>query len=293
MPKEKLFKLIDILKYSSNLLENKGIKNSRLNVELMLAKVLNCNRMQLYLDYEKPMAPMEISEFKIYLKRRLNFEPVQYILGETEFCGNKFYLNRNVMIPRVDSEVLVEKVVEYIKLCDFNSIKILEIGTGSGCLSISICKFLLKGKIDCCIKATDKSEEALKLAEENAILNNISEKNIKFNQSDFLKMTEIGVEFDMVVMNPPYIPLNEIEKLDVEVKDFEPLESLTDNSDGLSFYRKMFSLAKEHHKPVCIFCEIGYNQKGLLESLMKEHSINKFEFFKDYNNIFRVLKIIT
>ena len=287
MAEKKLTTLLEILKYSANLLSENGIKDSRLNVELMFCEILKCDRMKLYLDFDKPLKPEEITVFKTMLKRRMQKEPLQYILGKTNFYGYDIVLNDKVLIPRQETEILVDRVLEDIYKSEKKNINILEIGSGSGCIAIALSCELRKKDIEHKILSIDKSEEAINISIQNAKLNNTRVENIEFIKMDFLKDGLSG-EYDYIVSNPPYIPADNIKALEEEVKSFEPIDALTDGGEGLTFYRKIFCDFSSKSK---IFLEIGDGQKDLIETEIIKSNIKDYNFYKDYCNIERVLKI--
>ena len=139
MSEIKLTDLLDILKYSAKILSEKGIEDARLNAELLMAKILECSRMDLYLNFDKPLSEDEREQYKSVLKRRLKREPLQYILGETEFHNYRFTVNNKVLIPRPETELLIERTLDYILVNKLNDIRILDIGTGSGCTGMHAC----------------------------------------------------------------------------------------------------------------------------------------------------------
>ncbi|MBZ0203031.1 MAG: peptide chain release factor N(5)-glutamine methyltransferase, partial [Ignavibacteria bacterium] len=207
----KTWRIIDILKVSEKLLEEKGIESPRLNAELLLGDTLNSERMKLYLDFERPLTQAELDNYRNKIKRRLNSEPLQYITGKSGFYGLNFRVNPYVLIPRPETELLVEKSLDFIKEHRLENPKILEIGTGSGCISISIAN-----NITCEIDAIDISEDALSVARENSESNGTSSK-ISFQRKDILKDIESFEAYDLVVSNPPYISNDEIAGLQEEV----------------------------------------------------------------------------
>jgi release factor glutamine methyltransferase len=294
MAGEKLTTLLEILNYSADLLKENGIKDARLNAELMLASVLDCDRMKLYLDFDKPLTQSEKDNFKSMLRRRLKHEPVQYILGKTNFYGYDISVSKDVLIPRPDTEILVETFLNHLKTKN-PPYNIIEIGTGSGCIAVSVCKELEKLNTEYYYIGTDITDSALELAKHNLEFNNAV--NYKLVRSDFLKefnfskiKDECGKEFGFIISNPPYISLSEYKELDAEVREFEPAYSLTDKSDGFVFFRKFLEIYKEYS--VDIFLEIAYNQKQELGKFLQEKSITNFEFIKDLGGNFRVLKLI-
>lgn len=281
----KIWKVLELLKVTEQHLGRNNISSPRLNAELLLCSTLNTKRINLYLDFEKPLNESELSDYREKIKRRLTGEPLQYIIGETEFYGLKFQVNKNVLIPRPETELLVDKTLELIKAGKLENPKILEIGTGSGCISIAIASKAL-----CSITAIDSSEAALKTAQENSDMNNTSEM-IKFEKRDFLADEAVFSGFDFIISNPPYIAADEMADLQKEVRDFEPANALTDGKDGLTFYRKVFEEANKSGYDILL--EIGDGKNEKIENLLKECSINNYEFYNDLLGIPRVLHIGT
>ncbi len=290
MASQLLTKLLDILKYSTEVLKSANIENPRLNAELMMCDTLNCTRIKLYLDFEKPLSETERENFKIKLRRRLKGEPLQYILGYSNFLNTKIYLNKNVLIPRPETEELVEKVLSDIRESKAKKSKIYEAATGSGCISLGLSKALEKDGIEFEITATDKSDDVLSLAEYNMNVNDA--KNITFVREDFFDLKGIDNSYDIFIMNPPYISLEEYQNLDKVVRDWEPRISLTDESDGYTFYKKLINLLSENKLLVKkIYCEIGYNQSEQISNLLKSKKISDFNFYKDLSGKDRILFI--
>jgi len=283
--------ILDIIKSSTELLAKKNIANPRLNVELLLCEVMDCDRVKLYLDFEKPLSKNELDLYREWFKRRLNFEPLQYITGHAYFYGYRFKVNEHVLIPRQETEILVEKVLIDMEESKKDNLNILEIGTGSGCIAISIGKKLDEKNISYNIVAIDISQQALEVAEYNLDNINGNKEKISFVEKDIFDIDNFNKDIDYIVSNPPYIPYTEFEGLDEEVNKYEPTISLTDYKDGLSFYRKILEL---YSNPVItgkLFFEIAYNQKANLENLLKEFQSLKSKFDKDYNDNDRVLEV--
>ena len=278
----KVWTILDILKVSENLLKEKNIDKARLNAELLLCDTLNTSRINLYLDFEKPLSEQEISAFRTKIKRRINREPLQYILGKSEFYGITFSVNPSVLIPRQETELLVEKTIDIIH-SEPAANNVLEIGTGSGCISIAAAS-----NIDCRIQAIDTNSDALQTAKENSEINKTGHK-INFHLKNILTDFEDFAGYNIILCNPPYIPINEMDSLQIEVKDYEPSSALTDGGDGLAFYRKIISLAKKTAGRIHVLLEIGDNYKGKIEKLLKENSISNGIFYKDLLGIDRVL----
>ena len=288
--------ILDIIKSSTELLAKKNIANPRLNVELLLCEVMDCDRVKLYLDFEKPLSKNELELYREWFKRRLNHEPLQYITGHAYFYGYRFKVDENVLIPRPETEVLVEKVLEDINNYPKESLNILEIGTGSGCIAISLAKKLNEKKfnektINYNIVAIDISMEALAVAKYNLEKLDPSNDKVSFVEKDIFSVDNFNKDIDYIISNPPYIPFIEFENLDDEVNKYEPSASLTDYKDGLTFYKKILEL---YSNPVIkgkLFFEIAYNQKENLENLLKEFPDLMPNFYKDYSDNDRILEV--
>ncbi|MEO6695917.1 MAG: peptide chain release factor N(5)-glutamine methyltransferase [Ignavibacteria bacterium] len=284
-------KITDLIALSTQLLKDKGVEDARLNVELMLSDVMKCDRMKLYLDFEKPLTTEELKHYKSFLKRRLNHEPVQYILGKTYFYGFEFIVNKNVLIPRPETELLVEKIIEDIKISGKNINRIFEIGAGSGCISISIAKDLKNKKINYEIFSIDNSDPALDVAKENLKINISGEKNLRFYKKSVFEIDKLNRSFDYIISNPPYISYIDYNKLTPDIKNFEPESSLTDNGNGLKFYEKIFQIGIDENFKGKIYCEIGADQEKPIREILLRNSLKDFTFYKDYAGINRIIEV--
>lgn len=281
----KTWNVLDIIKVTEKLFEDKGIANPRLNAELLLAETLQTGRMNLYLNFDKPLTEYELSGFRLKVKRRLQREPIQYILGKTEFYGLEFKVSPAVLIPRQETELLVETALGIIKSSGLVNPKILDIGTGSGCISIAIAS-----KTDCHIDAIDISDGALETALENSSDNNTSGKITFYKKDIFKDCIDFGT-YDLIISNPPYIAANEMETLQPEVRQFEPAFALTDGKDGTGFYKRIFELASNSSGPVKLLLELGDGKAGIIKDLTNNYTFGKIEIYKDLMGIQRVLYI--
>jgi len=223
---DKIWTTIDLIKWGEDYFLSKGVSNAKLEVEWFLCHILDCQRIDLYMQFEQPLIKKELTQFKEFVTRRISREPFQHILGKANFYGRDFKVNKHVLIPRPETEVLIELLKKKGKIGS-----ILEIGTGSGCIAVTISLESLATSII----ATDISKDAVNVAKKNA--SQLSADNIDFKIHNFLK-TDINSTFDIIVSNPPYIHRNEMASLQKEVRDHDPKIALTDNSDGLSFYRR-------------------------------------------------------
>ena len=250
--------------------------------ELLLEKAAGLNRTALFLRGEESLSDEVLAVYEGYLSEREQGRPTQYILGEWEFMGLSFHVGEGVLIPRGDTEVLVETILEKQQTEDFKFI--LDIGTGSGCIPVSLGHY---GKFEK-IMAVDISQKALGYATKNAAENKIS---IDFYESDLF--TNVPAEWkgklDAIVSNPPYIPKKDIEELMTEVKDFEPMNALDGGEDGLDFYRAIVEQGREWLKDGgWLFFEIGYDQGEDLRKLLKEFGYTEIEIRQDLAGLDRV-----
>ena len=252
--------------------------------ELLFTEILNCSRLSLYLDGQSPIGKDKSVLVSDVLKRRIRGEPLHYILGKTEFMGLEFKVNREVLIPRQETEILVETVIEIVQSSKFKVHSILDIGTGSGCIAISLAKFLPDVKID----ATDVSIGALKVAEVNAKSHDV---NINFIHSDLFSSSDLSVcGYGFIVSNPPYIPTSQMHSLQPEIR-YEPVIALDGKKDGLDYYRRIINDACRYLKDGgFLMLEIGFNQIRQIERIFqKSGNFEIIEVVKDYNNIDRVV----
>lgn len=275
--------VLDSIKLSTEYLEKKGVESPRINAELLLAHILNCKRLDLYLAFERPLSEEEVSLYRSFLKRRGEFEPLQYILGSVEFYGLPFNVNSSVLIPRPETEMLVEEIINHYK--ETNELNILDVGTGSGNIAVTLAHNLPNSRIT----ATDISKEALKIAEKNSVMNR-TENQVNFVLSDILSDELIGNNFDLIVSNPPYVSIKDYEELRPELKVYEPRKALTDDSDGLIYYRAITSRAHRLLKSKGrLFYEIGKGQAEEVKNILEESKFTLIQIRNDYLNIERVI----
>ncbi len=276
--------VLESIKLSTEYLEKKGIESARINAELLLAKILNCKRLDLYLQFERPLVEEEIKLYREFLSRRSKFEPVQYILGSVEFYGLEFEVNKSVLIPRPETEILVEEIINSFNKED--TTKILDVGTGSGNIAVSLAVHLPESKII----AIDSSIDALNTAKKNSELNNTKDR-INFIEWD-INSGDLFPEkdFDIVVSNPPYVSETDFTKLQPELKIYEPKVALTDNADGLSFYKSICTKSKDLLKTGGqIFLEAGMGQAEKIKDILLNNNYSNVKLKKDYLNIDRVV----
>lgn len=250
----------EILNKGSEILKLNNIKTFNLDSEILLSSALKINRSRLILNLDKKISNREKFFFLNFIERRKKNEPIAYIIGFKEFWKNKFIVNKNTLIPRPDTEILVEQILKEINIDSVK--KILDIGTGSGCIILSI----LNERRKCTGVGIDISKNAIKLAKYNAKIQHIKNR-IKFFNSNIDNFCRD--KYDVIVSNPPYIELNKFFGLDKDVKNHEPKSALSGGIDGYSKIRlvieKSSILIKENGK---LFLEVGFNQiKGTLKIL--------------------------
>ena len=271
-----------MLNRSTDFLNKKGIESPRLNAELLLVEVLKCNRIDLYLRFDKPLKDNELVQYRDWISRRGKFEPLQYIIGKVEFYGLPFEVTQDVLIPRPETEILVEEIIKHCK--EKNVRSILDIGTGSGNIPVSLIKYLDEVKIT----SIDISHKALMVAEKNAALNGVESK-ISFIVSD-IKEYKTEIKYDLIVSNPPYVGAAEYPNLQNEIKNYEPGIAVTDSNDGLYFYRTIAEASKSLlKKGGDIFLEIGIGQSEDVIKILTKNDIINIRCLKDLQLIDRVV----
>ena len=276
--------ILEAINSAAEYLNKKNVKSARLNAELLLAHVLNLKRMQLYLSYDTPLKKNEIDLYRELLLRRSKFEPLQYIIGKVEFYGLELEVNDSVLIPRPETELLVEEIIN--SLPKEKEINILDIGCGSGNISIALASYFTNSHI----KAIDISDSAIELSNKNAHLNSVSEKILFLKEDVFNDLSKNFSNFDLIVSNPPYVSLEDFNKLEPELKLYEPHIALTDGFDGLTFYRRISEhskfLLKQNGK---IFFEIGFSQSDAVKKILIDRGFVNIKIKKDYSGIDRII----
>ena len=281
MKEEKIWKVIQLIEWTSNYFNKNGIDSYRLKAELLLAHLLDCSRLDLYRDFDKPLTKYELASFKKMLKRVLNREPLQMIIGKVFFVNVELFVDSSTIVPRPETEFLTATIIEDNK--GRKNLKFLDIGTGSACIALSIAKSFPDSEIT----AIDISDKAIALGGRNMKHNHIT--NVTFQLLD-VSNERIEEKFDVIVSNPPYIEFNEYEKLEPEVKNWEPENALTDRGDGLSFYRrfaKIFpGILREGGK---FYLEIGWGQAEKIKQIFSD-DIFSIKISNDGNNIPRYVQ---
>ena len=272
-------KILEVIQKTTPYFEKQGIESPRLTIELLLAHLLKKKRMDLYLEFERELDEPTLAKLREMVRRRVAGEPLQYITGEADFCGLKFQVDKRVLIPRPETELLVDVVVGR------SPQKIVDVGTGSGCIAIALAKKLPEAEIT----ALDVSPEALEVARGNASLHQI-EKNIRFLESDLLQALPDSFVVEAIVSNPPYIADGELAKLPKEVRDFEPVRALAAGEDGLKVIQRLVMNARRILSPSgFVALEIGAGQRAAVEEIFGQQGLAVVEVVKDLQGHERVI----
>ena len=280
----KIWRVIDLIHWSESYFKEKAFSNPRSEIEWLLCSSLKCGRLDLYMRFEEPLSKRQLSTLRSWVKRRLKQEPLQYITGSCDFYGREFLVNSKVLIPRPETERLIEESIRTLQ--SFQNPKILDIGTGSGCIGIT----MAKERKDSLVIGLDRSEESLKVAKKNSTALNAN--NISFIQMDILNEYPKD-RFDLIISNPPYVPKNDMLGLMKDVRGFEPDIALTDFSDGLTFYKRFVNiLANITKESSTIVLEVGLgNHPDNVLSILKESGYSDIRITNDYNGDRRVFSL--
>ena len=271
---------LDLLNKGSKKLKYKGIKSSQIDSEILLSNILGKSRENILINLDKKIGSNDIIKFNDFIERRSLKEPIAYILKEKEFWSKNFVVNKSTLIPRPETELMVEKLS---KIYYGKKIFILDIGTGSGCILISLLSEL-KNSIGI---GVDISTKALKIAKINALKHEVDHK-LRFEKKCFSKI--FYKKFDLIVSNPPYIDQRKINKLDDDIKKFEPLIALNGGNDGLDVITKVIYKAKEILKiKGTLALEIGNEQLIKVSKILRNNNFKIIENIKDYNENTRCL----
>ena len=257
-----------------------GVENETAESWFLMEAACKIKRSYYLIHEQDEMGPEQEKAYLELTRRRCQRMPLQYLTGEQEFMGLSFYVNEHVLIPRQDTEVLVEEAIRIIRQ-DLPDAKVLDLCTGSGCIGISIQSFCP----DVTVTGADISQEALQVAQKNAVRNQMP---VQFIHSDLF--AEISDTYDMIVSNPPYIPSEVIETLMPEVRDHEPMGALDGKSDGLYFYEKITRQSVEHLKEGgYLLYEIGHDQADAVSGFMKENGFYDIKVIRDLAGLDRVV----
>lgn len=270
-------RIFEHLKSAERQLRAAGIEPALREAEWLLAAILQTDRANLHLMRERQLQTGEQAQFEALVRRRLNREPLQYILGSCEFYGFEFAVSPAVLVPRPETELLVEKVVELA--AQFVTPRVIDLGTGSGCIAVSLAKLIANAQL----VAIDKSAAALELARTNAQRLSVAER-VEFRLADLTEVAAFSPEeqFDLVVSNPPYVLEAERAGLQPEVRDWEPAEALFVQDDGLKFYRSIINFCQKHLRAGgWVACEMASQRSTAIEKLFREAGFREVQIIND------------
>ena len=280
-----------LLGKSTDYLKGRGSTSPRLDAELLLAEVTGMNRVELYINFEQPLNTTEVDHYRELVRRRGKGEPVAYILGRAYFRNLALRVDRSTLVPRPETEHLVETGLTFLGGLHWSTgpPQVLDIGTGSGAIALAIAA-------ECpaaAVTAVDSNQAALRLAADNARLAGLATRLV-FIQSDLFAELDPLHTFDLILSNPPYIASGEWESLPLDVREYEPRESLYGGEDGLDCYRRIIAEAHQFLKPGgCLAFEIGYRQGAELKRLLIDADRYRgISISKDYAGLDRVISAL-
>lgn len=266
--------VLEIIKRTTEFLDKRGVEPARLNAELLIGHALGLKRMALYLQFERPLTETELGKIRPLVKRRGNREPLQYITGETEFAGLRLKVDARALIPRPETERLVELLQERLAPPPAG---ILDLGTGCGALALALARIYPEAAV----MAVDKSEAALALARENAESTGLTGR-VSFLVSDWFSGVPADRQFQLIVANPPYLSDEETRAAQPEVRDFEPLSALSAGANSPAELERIIAGARPHLTPGgMLACETGIAQHAQLLALAAQAGFARTESLRD------------
>lgn len=274
----------DIIKMAETQLKEAGIDNAKGEAEQIYCHMKNLDRTKFFMRWSKEAGEIEMENYFNLIGERAKRRPMQHILGKTEFMGYPFVVKENVLIPRMDTEVVVEAAAELAA----NKDSVLDLCCGSGVIGISLVKYAEESKKNLKLTSVDISDDAVALTAENAQLNGVKAEILKGDLFASVKRKK----YNMIISNPPYIKSEVIPTLDIEVREYDPLEALDGGADGLVFYRRIVDEAAEHlKKKGHLIFEIGHDQGVEVAELIKQNgSFENIEISKDLAGNDRIVK---
>ncbi|MCF8110943.1 MAG: peptide chain release factor N(5)-glutamine methyltransferase [Desulfobacteraceae bacterium] len=286
LQKPQTWTVLDALQWTAGFFHSRNIDSPRLTAELLLAEVMGVGRIDLYIRHDQPLSEAELASYREMIRRRVKREPVAYILASTEFWGLPFSVTPGVLIPRPETEHLVEAALARLPQETTKKKRIIDLGTGSGAIVVSLA-VERPGNV---YFAVDKSWTALQVAKKNAGLNGAAER-ICFFAGDWLDAVNPAAPgFDIIVSNPPYVASDDIAGLQPEISRYEPRMAIDGRKDGLEAIRLIVCKASEYLvQEGFLLLEIGYDQKSAVEDLCRRQEVfGSIEFIKDYAGHYRV-----
>ena len=270
-----LWTVARVLAWAADDFRARGIESPRLDAELLLAHTLSCDRIRLVIDSQRPLTADELSTFKSYIQRRRRYEPVAYLIGRREFWGRDFHVDRRVLVPRPDTEILVEAALEYTEQQHLFG-QALDLCTGSGCVAITFALARPTWRT----WAGDVSSDALTVARENAL--RLGANGVVFRQGNLFEAAPAGERFDLITANAPYIAAQELPSLQPDVRDHEPHLALLGGDDGLDLVRALIDAAPDYLTDAgALVLEVGAGQAAKARALMQERGLREVEARQD------------
>jgi release factor glutamine methyltransferase len=280
---EKQWTIESLVKWATDDFRARGIESPRLDAEVLVAWALGIDRVRVIIDGKRPLVGDELNRLRQLVKRRRAREPVAYLRGEREFFGRKFRVDKRVLIPRPDTETLVEVALERTAHVSL-SMRSLDLCTGSGCVAVSLARQRPTARVH----ATDLSPDALAVARENAF--RLGAYNVSFAAGDLFAAVPRGCRFDVITANPPYIPSGEVDGLEPDIKDFEPRLALDGGADGLELLRRIAAESGAWLVPGGVLAvEVGAGEAEEVARLFAQHGFEGVSARRDYGKIERVV----
>jgi release factor glutamine methyltransferase len=276
-----MLNVLEVVKKTSEFFAAKGIESPRLNAELLVGHVLGLARMRLYIEFERPVSEAELSAIRELVRRRGRREPLQYVLGFTDFCGLRLKTDSRALIPRPETELLVETIAAR---CSPAPARILDLGTGSGAIALALAKIYAEASVT----AVDASAQALSIAAENAASTGL-EGRVRFVESDWFGSLPVGASYDLVASNPPYLSASEVAGASPEVRDHEPLGALESPAEGFGCIARIIALARGFLAPGGMLAlETGTAHHGLASEAAKAAGYARTESLRDLSGRDRI-----
>ena len=281
---DQVWTVLDLIRWGTDYFQQHDIEAPRLTMELLLCHVLDTTRVKLYSGFDRPLLPEELSLLRSHVKRRAHHEPLQYITGKAWFYSLSFTVSPDVLIPRPETEHLVHEVIKWSGTQNERSLRGLDIGTGSGCIAIAIAHHVSHSTW----LGIDRSSAVVEIAKDNAERLEVADR-CSFERMDFLKSVPQG-PYDIITMNPPYIPAKEVPTLEPEVRDYEPHPALTDDADGLTFYKRLRDVSTSLiASGGAIFLELGWQGAKDVQEIFAE--VGSVSVHNDLQDIPRVIVV--
>ena len=277
--------IAETLKLASKQLREASVANDLLDAQTLLAEALGKDRTYLIVNFNEQLSDELLAAYQSLIARRASGEPLQYITGHQEFFGLEFEVTPAVLIPRPETELIVEEVIRLVDVHKIVAPVIVDVGTGSGCIAIALARELEDAKVT----AVDISETALEIARRNAAKHELADR-VRFVNSDLLAAFPEIQFADFILSNPPYVAVHELPTLQREVRDWEPHTALTDNADGLSFYRRLLNETPIRLKPGgFLICELGFGQSETVSAMADSQVWSEVRLLDDLQSIPRTL----